>query len=146
MGILLVYDVTDERSFNSKLRDDTTLPATVKADGERRHQDLVFQRRAARDGRSQQDTHREQMRLGGEASRLGGERPAVGGRAGHTLHGGLGQEQHQRGKGLLQLGGRHQEKDHRYIKDGPGNLAGGECVGAEQQHGFCNGWEMLLME
>lgn len=45
MGILLVYDVTDERSFQSKTR---PLPLPIMSDlfSFFRHSDLVFKRRA----------------------------------------------------------------------------------------------------
>ncbi len=60
MGILLVYDVTDERSFNSEcssildLRLWTMLTKT-------RYPDLVLQRRATRHRRREQDPHWKQM-------------------------------------------------------------------------------------
>lgn len=73
---------------------------------------MVFQCRAARKRRGQQNLNRKQMRLGREESRLCGTRAAIGGRAGHTVHGGFRQEQYQRGEGILQSGGRYQEADY----------------------------------
>lgn len=59
MGILLVYDVTDERSFNSKHDDGEAHRARQLNTS--RHQDLVLQRRTARHRGCQQDSDREQV-------------------------------------------------------------------------------------
>lgn len=91
MGILLVYDVTDERSFNSEF-----LPRTAPPKIQRwqttyashclsiqlttalpsRHPNMVLQRRATRNRRSQQNPDRQQVRLGREARRLNRTRPS----------------------------------------------------------------------
>jgi hypothetical protein len=73
MGILLVYDVTDTRSFDSTflhfhftllLMHDMVWYADY---GLNRHPHMVLQRRATRHRGRQQDTHRQQVRLGRKA-------------------------------------------------------------------------------
>lgn len=72
MGILLVYDVTDERSFNSTFHPNSLrrcigyggrLAVRTGESADKlvaiRHSDLVRQRGAARDGRRQQDPDRQ---------------------------------------------------------------------------------------
>ena len=99
MGILLVYDVTDERSFNSmyipNIRGDEGETLTSEL---HRHPNMVLQRRTTRNRRREQNPHRQQMRLGREARRLHRARPSPSKRARHPLHGSLGQKQHQCGK------------------------------------------------
>ena len=81
MGILLVYDVTDERSFNSTFIEqvlfgtDRALVLLTLV----RHPNLVLQRRAARHRRRQQDFDWEQVRLGREARCLSRARAATSG-------------------------------------------------------------------
>lgn len=59
MGILLVYDVTDERSFNSELLlCHQSIQAILTGS---RYPNMVLQRRATRYGRSKQNTHRQQV-------------------------------------------------------------------------------------
>ena len=62
MGILLVYDVTDEKSFNSKFSVPEAgvgqFPCNAKIS---RYPDMVLQRRAACHGRSEQNLDRQQM-------------------------------------------------------------------------------------
>jgi Ras-related protein Rab-8A len=61
MGILLVYDVTDERSFNSMLL--YLLFSLSRTDNRRRYPYLALEHRAACFGGREQDSHRQQMRL-----------------------------------------------------------------------------------
>jgi GTPase SAR1 family protein len=70
MGILLVYDVTDERSFNSTSQHLKCVGIRTFLLTSARYPHLVLQRRAARHRRRQQDPHRQQMRLGREARHL----------------------------------------------------------------------------
>lgn len=66
MGILLVYDVTDERSFNS--RQTLSGPALLQlANLRSRHSNLVLERGTARYRRREQDPHWQQVRLGRQA-------------------------------------------------------------------------------
>jgi Ras-related protein Rab-8A len=60
MGILLVYDVTDERSFNSPAASLTTSHQT-QLTCDPRHPNLVLERRATCHRRREQDPHRQQM-------------------------------------------------------------------------------------
>lgn len=135
MGILLVYDVTDERSFNSKPTippypclsprkrlfslacEERSVENRISQSDRRfphRHSNVVLERRTACHGRREQDPDRQQVRLGGQACRLYGTRAATRRRTGDPVHGGLGQEQHQRRESFLQFGGRHQEADYRH--------------------------------
>jgi len=103
MGILLVYDVTDERSFNSTFLSLSPPPPPFtfySYDNHKsrklthpRYPHVVRQRRATRLGRRQQNPDRQQMRLGGEARSLNGARTGPGRRAGHSLPRGLRQDQ-----------------------------------------------------
>ena len=81
MGILLVYDVTDERSFNSEFlhgieheqcrrQERLTEKAVTDISMLPRHPNMVLQRRATRNRRREQDSDRQQVRLGREASRV----------------------------------------------------------------------------
>lgn len=91
MGILLVYDVTDQRSFESTLAYFACFPSytatpslhtgsqgteiqTREHDSltpsPNRHPHLVRQRRATCHRGREQDPHRQQVRLGGEARRV----------------------------------------------------------------------------
>lgn len=144
MGILLVYDVTDERSFNSKIWASSRLDRIVLILFPSRHPDMVLQRRTARYRRRQQDPHRQQMRLGREKSSINRTRPAASRRARHPIHGGFRQRKHQHRKGFLQPSSRHQEANHRHLQAGSRRFTRRQCGGSEQQHEQCHGREMLL--
>lgn len=67
MGILIVYDVTDERSFSSgyleaRLRRRTAPNLAIPHNS--RHPNMVFQRRDTRFGKREQDSRWKQVRLG----------------------------------------------------------------------------------
>lgn len=96
MGILLVYDVTDEKSFNSAfssfsyfslscflclLSISQTLTPTPH-----RHPHLVLKRRTTRFRRRQQNPHRQQMRLGRKTRSLDRPRPSPSRRIGHPFY------------------------------------------------------------
>ena len=99
MGILLVYDVTDEKSFNSALH-----CRHIQNEGSPqyyRHQDMAREHRAARLGRRQQDPHRQQIGLDGQTCGDGRAGPGARGGARHQVHGDFGEGQRGRRGGVL---------------------------------------------
>lgn len=110
MGILLVYDVTDRKSFDSM---SSFLTGNVKnfklkvstnhriISSRHRYPHMVLQRRTTRLRRRQQDSHRQQMRLGGKADRLDPAGPRTRRRAQYSLSRSVGKVEHQHREGVL---------------------------------------------
>lgn len=165
MGILLVYDVTDERSFNSmytpteqhERQDKALANASTICEAREcraiiegadtlfsRHPDMVLERGATRNGRRQQDPHRQQVRLGGEAGRFNRARTGVGQRTWHTIHGSFREEQHQRRESLLQPGERYKEANRRHPTTPTTSTSKQRASGRWRWRGGRSGEELLL--